>query len=170
MPYSRCSQRRSLDPSNRSRPFVSSMEQNHGQALRRFLASRMRHAAADVPDLVQEVYLRLLRIPSYESIRNPRAYLYTIASHVLHQYCLRQSTDPRLVDQPTLEVDIAAAKELDPAEITQLEQRFEALGAGLEALSPRAYITLMMYRCEGATLGEIGSRLGVSDRMAKKYL
>src|SRR5688572_17779431 len=61
-----------------SRQYVASMEKDHGRALRRFLAARMRAAPADVPDLAQEVYLRLLRIPDYELIRNPRAYLYTI--------------------------------------------------------------------------------------------
>jgi len=44
------------------------------------------------------------------------------------------------------------------------------IGKDLEALSPRAYTTLMMFRCEGATLTEIGKRLGVSHVMAKRYL
>ncbi len=37
-------------------------------------------------------------------------------------------------------------------------------------LSPRVYATLVMYRCEGMTLMEIGERLGVSHVMARKYL
>jgi DNA-directed RNA polymerase specialized sigma24 family protein len=32
------------------------------------------------------------------------------------------------------------------------------------------YATLVMYRCEGMTLTEIGKRLGVSHTMARKYL
>jgi len=38
------------------------MEQSYGQRLRRFLSARLRNAAADTPDLMQEVYLRLLRV------------------------------------------------------------------------------------------------------------
>jgi RNA polymerase sigma-70 factor (ECF subfamily) len=122
-----------------------------------------------VPDLVQEVYLRLLRIPDHEAIRNAQAYLYTIASHVLHQYAIRQKTE-QVTDPTDIASEVEASLETDPAERVQLEQRYEALGRGLEQLSPRAYATLMMVRCEGATFEEIGQRLGVSSRMAKKYM
>lgn len=152
------------------RQFISAMEQDHGRALRRFLAVRMRHASADVNDLVQEVFLRLLRIPDHEAIRNPRAYLYTIASHVLHQYTLRQSAISQLIAPLDIGMDIEAASDSDPEAAAQLEQQFEELGRGLNLVSPRAYATLLMYRYEGATLEEIGRRLGVTRVMAKKYL
>jgi RNA polymerase sigma-19 factor, ECF subfamily len=51
-----------------------------------------------------------------------------------------------------------------------LQQQIAELGRALEKLSPRAYATLVMYRCEGMTLVEIGERLGVSHTMARKYL
>ena len=156
--------------SESNRLFVSAMEKTHGRALRRFLAARMRHAAADVPDLVQEVFLRLLRIADHDSIRNPQAYLYTIASHVLHQYTLRQTVTAGCVEPADMASEFEAALESDPAEEVELDQRFEALGRGLEQLSPRAYATLLMYRCDGATFEQIGTRLGVSRVMAKKYL
>ena len=155
---------------NTSRQFVLAMEEDHGRALRRFLAARMRHASADVGDLVQEVFLRLLRIPDHEAIRNPRAYLYTIASHVLHQYTLRQSAMAQLMTPMDVTADFEASSDTDPLALAQLEQQFEELGRGLEQVSPRAYVTLLMYRYEGATLEQIGQRLGVSRIMAKKYL
>jgi RNA polymerase sigma factor (sigma-70 family) len=156
--------------SERTRQFVTALEKTHGRSLRRFLATRMRHARPDVPDLVQEVYLRLLRIPDHEAIRNAQAYLYTIASHVLHQYALRQRVTDQVVDPTDIVSEVEASLETDPAERVQLEQRFAELGKGLEQLSSRAYATLMMVRCEGATFEEIGQRLGVSSRMAKKYM
>lgn len=156
--------------SERTRQFVSALEKTHGRSLRRFLANRMRNSMPDVPDLVQEVYLRLLRIPDHESIRNAQAYLYTVASHVLHQYSLRRSVSEPTVDPADIASELEATLETDPAERVQLEQRYEQLGKGLEQLSPRAYATLLMCRCEGCTFDEIGQRLGVSSRMAKKYM
>lgn len=153
-----------------SRQFVSTLEQTYGVALRRFLALRMRHASVDVSDLVQEVFLRMLRIPNYESIRSPQAYLYTVASHVLRQYRLRQAVASESVDVIELTSDIPATLESDPAETVQVEQYFESIGDALQRHSPRAYVALVMYRCDGATLEQIGHRLGVSDRMAKKYV
>lgn len=149
---------------------MTALEKSHGRKLRRFLSARMRNAAADVPDLVQEVFLRLLRIEDHEAIRNPQAYLYTIASHVLHQYTLRQSLRPETMEPLDVISQLHSDAVSDPAEEAEIEQRFEALGRGLEKLSPRAYATLVMYRCEGATLQQIGERLGVTRVMAKKYL
>jgi len=73
-------------PSDPKYGFVTSIERSYGR--------RLRNAAADTPDLMQEVYLRLLRVDDQDAIRNPQAYLFTVASHVLHQHALRQSSSP----------------------------------------------------------------------------
>lgn len=78
--------------------FVADLEKRHGQRLRRFLASRLRNRTADVHDIAQEVFLRLLRINHHETIRSSESYLYTIAFHVLHQHAMRRSTIPEAVD------------------------------------------------------------------------
>ena len=156
-------------PPETKQAFVSALEKSHGVKLRRYLAARMRNAAADVPDLVQEVFLRLLRLDNHEAIRNSQAYLYTVASHVLHQHALRQSS----ADAPIETLDLAAEAELshtDPAAQLEIEQQFEALGRGLKEISPRAYATLMLHRCDGLALQEISEKLGVSYSMTKKDL
>jgi RNA polymerase sigma-70 factor (ECF subfamily) len=89
---------------------------------------------------------------------------------VLHQYNLRQAVTARQDALMEIREELEAAPDCDPAETAQVEQRFEELGKALEQFSRRAYITLLMYRCEGATLEQIGQRLGVSRVMAKKYL
>ena len=150
--------------------FLLTVEKAHSQQLRRFLSARLRNAAADVPDLIQEIYLRLLRLKDHEAIRNPHAYLYTIASHVLHQYALRRATTPTSMDPLEVVNALDWAMAPDPAEEADIEQRIEAMGRALEASSPRAYAVLVMYRCEGLTLKQIGDRLGVSNVMARKYL
>ena len=146
------------------------MEGTHGQRLRRYLAVRLRNAAADVPDLMQEIFLRLLRIENHESIRNPQAYLYTIASHVLHQHTLKRAATPEAVDITDLAAEIEAIADGDPAEQVEMEQRFEELGRELQKLSPKAYATLVMHRRDGVPLKEVAVRLGVSYTMAKRYL
>lgn len=152
--------------------FVATVERAYGQALRRFLSRRLRHASSDLPDVFQEIFLRLLRIKEHESIRNPQAYLYTIARHVLHQYTLKRTASPEAMDPLELvgDDDLPAETSVDPAEEADLEQQLMQVGRALEQYSPRAYATLVMYRCEGMTLQEIGSRLGVSGPMARKYL
>jgi RNA polymerase sigma factor (sigma-70 family) len=149
--------------------FVTAIEKTHGRGLRRFLSARMRNAS-DVPDLVQEVFLRLLRIEDHETIRNPQAYLYTIASHVLHQHALRLSASTEAVRFVDVVAELGAGVDEDPAVEIETEQRFEALGRALEQYSPNAYATLVLHRCDGIPLKEIGPRLGVSYTMVKRYL
>lgn len=145
------------------------IERSHGRQLRRYLSSRMRQAT-DVPDLVQEVFVRLLRIKDHTAIRNPQAYLYTVASHVLHQYMLERSGAPAAMDP--FEVATRAESDLvpDPAYQLELVDRVEKFGRALEQLSPRSHAALIMYRCDGLSLDEIAARLGVSRPMVRKYL
>lgn len=150
--------------------FLASIEKAHSPQLRRFLSARLRNASADVPDLVQEIYLRILRLKDHEAIRNPQAYLFTIASHVVHQYTLRRAVEPATMDPLNVVDGLETSSAPDPAEEADVEQRLEAMERALEIHSPRAYAVLVMYRCEGLTLKQIGERLGVSNVMARKYL
>ena len=150
--------------------FVTAMERKYGAGLRRFLAIRLRRTSSDVPDIYQEIFVRLLRIRDHDTIRNPQAYLYTIASHVLHQYGLQRSLGSETMDPLELVSELPLSTAPDPADEAEVQQQIANLGRALETFSPRAYAALVMYRCEGMTLAEIGERLGVSGPMARKYL
>jgi RNA polymerase sigma-70 factor (ECF subfamily) len=138
--------------------------------LRQFLTRRVRGASADAADLFQEIFLRLLRLRNPESIRNPQAYLYTVASHVLYQHTSGRAEAAASVDSEEVLPQLESEAHPDPALQADLQQRIEMLARALERLPPRASATLIMYRCEGLTLDEIGRRLGVSRPMVRKYL
>jgi hypothetical protein len=50
-------------------PFFSGLASTHGPRLRRFLAPGVRNLS-DIPDIVQEVFLRMLRIPNRRAIQS----------------------------------------------------------------------------------------------------
>ena len=153
-----------------NRAFVTEIERQHGGSLRRFVAARLRNAPADVPDLVQEVFLRLLRIQQHETIRSPEAYLITIASHVLHQHALRQLAAPRAVDIMEALEELESHPSDDPIARTEVQQRVADIERSLQGLSVKARTALILHRRDGYSLDEIGLRLGISRAMAKKYL
>jgi RNA polymerase sigma-70 factor (ECF subfamily) len=155
---------------NDPQAFVANLAREHGQRLRRFLASRLRHAAADVPDLIQEVYLRLLRIPNQESIRSPQAYMFTIAFHVLHQHKLALAEAPESVDPMALPLDPEVSPDNDPARHFETRERLDRLDRTLRQLPDRVYATFVLHRRYGFSLEEIGRHFGVSRAMVKKYL
>jgi RNA polymerase sigma factor (sigma-70 family) len=157
-------------PADDKQAFVAALVRDHGQRLRRFLAARLRNATADVPDLVQEVYLRLLRMPRHETIRSPQAYLFTVAHHVLYEHRLRLSATPEAVQMTDVLAEIESYVEEDPATHLETRERLEQLDNALQEISPRAYATFVLHRRYGYSLEEIAVQLGVSRPMVKKYL
>lgn len=148
---------------------VTTLVASHGAQLRRFLLARVRNSA-DLPDILQEVYLRMLRVPTVESIRSPEAYLFTVAQHVVQQHALKQSTIPPLVELSRLLDPPAAAPDLDPALELDAQQCIDRLQGALDGLSPKARATFLLHRRDGLSFDEIAAALGISRAMAKKYL
>ena len=150
---------------------IASIEKQHGARLRRFLASRLRASlAADVPDLAQEVFLRLLRIDHLETIRSSEAYLFTVAFHVLHQHVLRHAAMPESVEISTLISEMESAPDSDPVVQTERQQQLQELQQALSGLPPKGQAVLLLHRRDGYSLDEIARKLGISRAMAAKYL
>jgi RNA polymerase sigma factor (sigma-70 family) len=157
-------------PADDRQAFVAALVTQHGKRLQRYLALRLRNAVVDVPDLMQEVYLRLLRMPRHETIRSPQAYLFTIAHHVLYEHRLGQSAVPDAVEMTDLLAESETYVDVDPASQLEARQRIEQFDQVLKEVAPRAYVTFVLHRRYGYSLEEIGEYLGVSRPMVKKYL
>jgi RNA polymerase sigma factor (sigma-70 family) len=145
------------------------MAARYGRRLRRFLSVRLPNAA-DVPDLAQEVFLRLLRVDGSESIRSPEAYLFTIASHVIHQHAVRRSSEPVSVDISEVFPELRTSSHDDPPDQVAHAQRLDELERILEHLPARVAAALVLHRVAGYSVQEVGDQLGVSRETAKKYL
>jgi RNA polymerase sigma-70 factor (ECF subfamily) len=152
-----------------TRAFVEALATQHSEHLRRYLRTKVRNAA-DIPDLVQEVFLRLLRVPNFETIRTPEAYIFTIAYHVAQQHALRSAASESRVELGEVLSEVLAANEADPALEVSAQQCVQELDDALAELSPKIQFTFLSYRRDGLSLDEIGARLGISKLMAKKYL
>jgi RNA polymerase sigma factor (sigma-70 family) len=152
------------------RAFVADLERQHGQRLRRFLGSRLRHGAADVEDLVQEVFLRLLRIDRHETIRSSESYLFMVAFHVLHQHLMRRAAVPEAVEISALINEMEAPPQMDPLAQAEMQQRLQDLQSVLQQLPAKAQAVLLLHRRDGYSLEEIGQLLGFSRANAAKYL
>jgi RNA polymerase sigma factor (sigma-70 family) len=151
------------------RAFVDAVAAEHGPRLRRFLLAAVRNAA-DASDLVQEVYLRLLRVGDHETIRVPEAYVFALANHVLYQFRIRQTKSFEPTDLLGVLPESQVAFENDPLVQFETAQRIAELESVLGGLSAKARATLLLHRRDGLTLEQIGGQLGISRAMAKKYL
>ena len=156
-------------PTADGKGFVAEIAARYGRRLRRFLAVRLRNVH-DVPDVAQEVFLRLLRVQQHDAIRNPEAYLFTVASHVLHQHTLRRSMDPVSIDITDAQDEIDFPGTEDPEAKADAAGKMELLERALAQLPPRVAAALVMHRVLGFTVPEIADQLGVSRDSVKKYL
>lgn len=143
---------------------VEELAARHEGKLRRFLRPRVRNSA-DIPDIIQEVFLRLLRVSNHETIRAPEAYIFAVASHVAQQHTLKSTNSLELGDAAS---DVRAVS--DPALEVAAQQCVELLDRALLQLSPKAQATFLLHRRDGKSVEEISQELGISRPMAKKYL
>jgi RNA polymerase sigma-70 factor (ECF subfamily) len=152
-----------------TRASIAELAQKHSGRLRQFLRARVRNAA-DVPDLVQEVFLRLLRVPNHETIRQPEAYLLTIARHAAQQHQLASSPSDRFVELDESLSERLPGAEPDPVLQVTAEQCVAILEDALEQMSPKVRATFLLHRRDGLSMDEVSERLGITKPMAKKYL
>jgi RNA polymerase sigma factor (sigma-70 family) len=148
---------------------AASLAHSQGVKLRRFFSFRVRNPA-DIQDLTQEVFLRMLRIPDHDAIRSPEAYLFTVALHVAQQHAMQDSATPPAEQADELLAQLPATPDADPLLQAHSAQCLEAFTRALEQLSPKVCATFVLHRQYGLTLKEISRELRISFPMAKKYL
>lgn len=158
-------------PDDARQKFVGQMVDCHESKLRKYFARRLRNSS-DIADLAQEVYLRLIRVNHHDRIRNPEAYLFTIASHVLAQHNLAQARkrERECLDVTDPVADAYLATETDYPKDLDFANRVDEMEQVLNKLSPNPRACLVLHYREGWTLVEIATRLGVSRSMVKKHI
>jgi RNA polymerase sigma-70 factor (ECF subfamily) len=151
------------------RGFVERLFAEHHRALQAFFYRRIR-SKSNAPDLVQEVYVRMLRVSDTDAIRNPEAYLYTVASNLVKEHAVLERRQASAIA-----VDDAGIQEL-LGELPTFDRQFDTsrrvsrLRTVLGQLSPKCRATVILRYRHELSYEEIGDRLGVSSNMVKKYL
>jgi RNA polymerase sigma-70 factor (ECF subfamily) len=141
----------------------------HGNALLKFFHRRLR-VRSDAGDLAQEVYARMLRLRDTEGLRNPEAYLFTVAGNLLKEYGALNRRFGRIsgLEEPATLDELAVAP--DFAEDVDADRRIERLREVLKQVPARGHAALVLQYVHGLSHEEISSKLGISRRMVKKHL
>jgi len=136
------------------------------QPLRRFLLRRRAGSAADIEDIAQEVFLRLLRYDRSDLIDHPQAYLYKIAANVSAEWATRCSRSlPHSAEWLAELVDT-----FDPETETGRRAAEAELQQAVAALPPRQCEIVRLHFGEGMTYEDIAKHLGLTRRMVKRDL
>jgi RNA polymerase sigma factor (sigma-70 family) len=154
---------------DRKSTLVERLFAEHGSSLQAFLVRRVRRPPI-AAELAQEVYVRMLRVPDMGAVRNPEAYLYTVASNLAKEHAREErSADAALdVDDPLVQAQLAELPlfggQLDA------ERRVKRLREVLGQLPPKCQAAVVLQYWRGLSYQEIAEQLGISTHMVKKYL
>ena len=155
-------------PGERTVAFVEDLAARQSEHLWRFLRTRVRNTA-DIPDIIQETFLRLLRVPNVDTIRAPEAYIFTIAYHVAREHGLRAAANHKVALDDVLS-ELFAPTDSDPELQANAQQCVRTLDSALQELSVKTQFVFLAYRRDGLSMDEISERLNISRPMAKKYV
>lgn len=151
-----------------AQPDLDTLFQRHATDLAGYLRRQLQcpHLAED---LCQEVFLRLGQHPQPGQLVESRAYLFRIARNLIIDHHRRRRARPvcQALDEPDL---CLACPRACPERATDRALCRRALHAALGTLPPRLRQALVWHRIEGLTQAEIARRLGVSERMAGRYV
>lgn len=137
--------------------------------LRMFLGRRVRRQA-DIEEIVQEVYLRMLRVPNIEELRNPEAYLFTVAANLAKEYAVRERRAQQAVDLDDPSVQERLCEVPSFGAYLDEEARIKRLREVLRELPPKCHAAVVMAYWHGMSYDAIAERLDVSPHMVKKHL
>ena len=151
-------------------PLIEELAVKQVRRLRQFLRARVRNTA-DVQDIIQEVFPRLLRVPSHETIRIPVAYIFTIARHAAQEHRLKVRPRGRLCRPRRGPVRLSSRfRAGSGARRSHCPAVRGGRGGRPAEMVPKPRATFLLYRRDGLSMEEISERLGISRPMAKKYL
>jgi RNA polymerase sigma factor (sigma-70 family) len=134
--------------------------------LRRFLLGRAGVRAADVDDVAQEVFLRLMRYERAELVEHPQAYLHKIASNVAAEWLMRAAGRTRR-DARWSAGDPEGAD--SPEAMLLRAQSEEHVARALMRLQPRQREVLKLHFAEDLGHAAIAERTGQSLRSVRRH-
>lgn len=147
---------------------IERLFKEQGRALLGYFGKRLR-SQAESAELAQEVWTRMLQIEDPASIRDPEAYLFTIARNLArrHGAAQRRAQLDSDVDDPEVAEQIAVPSASDADVDARLRTR--RLHQVLAELSPKARAAVALQYWHDRSYEEIAQQLGVSTHMVKKY-
>lgn len=134
-----------------------------------WLVGWLRRKVGDVHqagDLAQDTFVKLIGQAPAE-LREPRAFLATVARSVLIDHCRRES-----LERSYLESLAAMPEPLAPSpeERAIALQALEQVDRMLDGLGPKVRSAFLLAQLDGLPYREIAERLGVSTSSVEKYM
>lgn len=148
---------------------VAQIYSDHHRWLLGWLRRKL-NCADHAADLAQDTFVRLLTLPAEKSsvnLREPRAYLTTVAQRLVIDHYRRQSLEQAWLDTLAL---MPEALTPAPEERLIILQTLHKVDLMLDGLPQRVRSTFLLSQLEGLGYAAIAVRLNISERTVKRYM
>lgn len=150
--------------------YVAESYTTYHRQLRAFFQRTVGDTEAD--DLLQELYIRLIRQVDRAPPTNCKGFLFSAAANLLRDRWRRRAV--RRLDQMDsldgFDGSFKDAEEHDPSLWAEQIEQAEIFDRALARVSDKAASAFLCHRVEGCSYADIAGRMGVSVSMVEKYI
>lgn len=147
-------------------PAIGELYADHHGWLAAWLRRKL-GCAFDAADLAHDTFVRVLAGRDVGQIREPRAYLSTVAHGLMVNHLRRKEIEHAWLDALAARPEAVSPSPEDRALVIEALLAVDAMLAALPEKVRRAFL---MAQLDGLGYREIAAELGVSERMVKKYM
>lgn len=145
---------------------VTDLYSAHHGWLHRWLRQKLGNAA-EAADLAHDTFLRILGRGEVPDLREPRAYLVTIAGGLVANHWRRQALEQAYLDALAAQPEPLAPS---PETLSQIVEALAEVARLLEGLPPRVREIFLLSQLDGLTYPCIAERLGVTVNVVQKAM
>jgi len=147
-------------PAGTGEVFLRDLDRRYRVPLIRYFAKRIRESY-DVDDLVQEVFIRLVRQAAIESVQRIDSYVFQTAANVIRDRARRQAARHHREHDELSESDLPT-NDLSPERVLLGAEELERVIVALQELPESTRQVFALRRYEGMRHEEIAKHLGMS--------
>jgi len=156
-------------PSN-SKALTELYDKYRGE-LTKYIQSKFGSGPPEPDDVVQGSFSKLAGISELQKIKNPKAYLYTVARHYIIDHHKRSNREEGYANSVNQEED--RAERMSPSTAEQVlmgKERLAILIKTLNSLPKKQRRLVILNRFDGLTCQEIGKRENMNTKAVQKQI
>ncbi|TCP97126.1 RNA polymerase sigma-70 factor (ECF subfamily) [Sphingomonas sp. PP-F2F-A104-K0414] len=157
---------RSSEPGDRT-TILRALVEKYSRPLSRYFNRRV-SAPHDVPDLVQEVFLRLSRLTDPNDIRQRDSFIFVTAANVLKDQARRDQVRGVGLSDPIDDFSFEGS-DFSPDRVLESRQVADALRRALAELPERTRDVFVLRMLEGLKMADVAHAMAISTRAAEKH-
>jgi RNA polymerase sigma factor (sigma-70 family) len=154
-----------FDTQSRNKRLTQWFESWRG-AMKRWLSSRSSMQSADLDDVAQEVFLRLLRYSDDAVVEYPQSYLFRIATNVVNEW--RERARNSLPHDDVWLSDLQIEPDAEPESTVEHDLVNQHVRQAVNRLPPRQRQVLLLHIREDLTYKQIAAKLKLTPRVVRR--